>query len=358
MFESNAGRIIGDNPYYIYEYLRLQNNTYDCFWGKRKNTYVPESVEKTTKYHTISYVFIMMTSKVIVCDSGFPTYIPFREKQVLINTWHGGGAYKKVGVAINELGKNLKFLRRDAFRLAKYTTYFLSSSRKFTDVMAETNFIDKKKYLPIGMPRNDMFFNTEQIKETNKNVRKKLKILDDEFVILYAPTYRGNVNLPNFNDTQIDIDSIKKVVGNKFRKKVVFCIRMHPDLSLDVKKEFPNIDMDVSTYPFMQELLCAADMLITDYSSSIWDFSFTNKPGFLFVPDLEKYETNRGFYTPISTWSYMYAKTNEELVENIQNWTLEFQVEKNRMHHEFLGNYENGYATEKICKVIEEKLKR
>lgn len=349
MFESNGGRIIGDNPFYIYKHLKEKKLPCDFIWSKRNNTFIPENVTKTVKFHTLKYIFAMLTARVIVDDSGFPSYIPFRKKQILIDTWHGGGAYKRVD-AVNKESEN-SFIRQ-----AQYTTYFLSSSRKFSDVMAKSCFISEKKYLPIGMPRNDLFFMNDKMNAVNMKVRGRLKLSVEDFIILYAPTYRGCVDSSNLNftDMHLDIKKIKDAALKKFNRKVVFLLRMHPDL--DLKKSLVGFDADVSSYPYMQELLCAADMLITDYSSSVWDFSFTNKPGFLFVPDLDKYEKNRGFYTPISTWPFTYAKTNGDLVNAISDWTLESQMEKNRKHHELLGNYENGQATEKVCELIERNL--
>lgn len=349
MFESNAGRIIGDNPFYIYEHLKEKETSYDFFWCRRKNTFIPENVTKTVVYRTFPYIFAMMTAKIIICDSGFPSYFPFRKKQVLIDTWHGGGAYKKVG-ATDKAYEEI-FRREDL-----YTTYFLSSSRKFSDVMTKSRFISIEKYLRIGMPRNDIFFNSNKINITNLRCRNLLEISQDAFVILYAPTFRGMFSDAEFFDTHIDVEKIKDIVSKKFNKKVMFILRAHPDVDLKGKDCFSGFDLDVSKYPYMQELLCAADMLITDYSSSMWDFSFTNKPGFLFVPDLDKYQAERGLYTSIETWPFMYAKTNEELSRNIQSWSEEFQIEKNCEHHKFLESYEDGHAAEKVCKVIEENL--
>jgi CDP-glycerol glycerophosphotransferase len=82
----------------------------------------------------------------------------------------------------------------------------------------------------------------------------------------------------------------------------------------------PKYAVNASKYDEMQELLCMADVLITDYSSSQWDFALTGKPGFLFTPDLDYYQhEDRGFYTPIDDWPFPYAKTNEELSNLIKN---------------------------------------
>lgn len=102
----------------------------------------------------------------------------------------------------------------------------------------------------------------------------------------------------------------------------------------------------------MQELLCAADILITDYSSSIWDFSFTYRPCFLYAPDLAKYEAESGFFVPIEDWPFPLAETNEELIENIKNFDSKKYIEDVKKHHRDLGSYETGHATERFCKLL------
>jgi CDP-glycerol glycerophosphotransferase len=110
----------------------------------------------------------------------------------------------------------------------------------------------------------------------------------------------------------------------------------------------PNV-ISASDYPDMQELLYAADILITDYSSSMWDFSLTFKPCFIFAPDLKKYLAEQGFYTPIEEWPFPIAETNEQLIENINNINEEKYKQTVRKHHADLGSYENGTACEQFC---------
>ncbi|WP_296021764.1 CDP-glycerol glycerophosphotransferase family protein [uncultured Treponema sp.] len=357
IFESFNGKQISDNPFYIWKLLKENNSQLDFIWVVGKDIFLFDDFkDKTVVFHSLRYILAMMTSKFIVNNTGFSTYIPFRKNQILINTWHGGGAYKRVGCENVAEKKALYFsiLKKDVFNIAKTTSVFISSSKKFTDVMTESNFIPREKYLGIGMPRNDIFFNSIEVQKENGKVRSKLDLKKDDFVVLYAPTYRGAVSSPQEDSNNIDILKLKSVCENKFGKKTIVLFRGH--YSLIYKLDFSLFDKNVSSYPNMQELLCMADMLITDYSSSMWDFSFTNKPGFLFVPDLDKYQNERGFYTPIETWPFAFAKTNEGLAKQIMEWTPEFQAEKNKKHHELLGSFEDGHATERICEVIENEL--
>jgi CDP-glycerol glycerophosphotransferase len=122
--------------------------------------------------------------------------------------------------------------------------------------------------------------------------------------------------------------------------------------SLD-REKIPASAIDASKYDEMQELLCMADVFITDYSSSQWDFSLTRKPAFLFTPDLDYYlNEDRGFYTPIDDWAFPYAKSNEELANLIRYYNEELHLKKVQRHLDLLGSFEDGHATEKVCDVI------
>ena len=116
--------------------------------------------------------------------------------------------------------------------------------------------------------------------------------------------------------------------------------------------------VDVSEYPDMQELLCACDVLITDYSSSIWDYSFTYKPCFLYVTDLEKYTSERGFGKDIYSWGFPVCKTDEELYQAIINFDEDKFKKKMKKHHEDLGSFEDGYATKRVCEYLIKEMEK
>ena len=350
VFESFVGKQISCNPYYIYRRLCELNKDYDFIWVVRKETQKPQGMKNAryVLFNTFMYVKALLTAKCIISNAGLPFYVPFRKNQILINTWHGGGAYKKIGSQENDY-------KTDFCRIlttkqeAKNTTYFLSSSEKFTEIMSESNFVDKKKYLPLGMPRNDMFFDDKKQNKINQIVRNKLGIDKNVFIVLFAPTFRGAANTAQF-DCYLDVNLLKTSCQIKFKREVNVLFRGHH--TFNSKYHFSDFDRDVSKYIDMQELLCMADMLITDYSSTMWDFSFTAKPCFLFTPDIDSYLHNRGFYTSPETWGFPIAKTNMELTEKIKNFDEKDFANAMEKHHLDLGNYENGKATEKLCNLI------
>ena len=176
-----------------------------------------------------------------------------------------------------------------------------------------------------------------------RKIKTRLKIAEDAFVVLYAPTWSTNKDkLEKLNPSLISMAFEKK-----FKKKCVILFRAHPN-----DKSNSDRMIDVSDYDDMQELLCISDALITDYSSSIWDFSFTYRPCFLFAVDAEWYTSNRGFCMPIDTWGFPVAKSNLELVKNIDSYSQSEFVEAMKQHHKVLESYEDGKASERVAKIV------
>jgi CDP-glycerol glycerophosphotransferase len=287
----------------------------------------------------------MMTAKYLITNQAVEPYFPFRKNQNVIYTWHGGGAYKRVDdIKAYQKRKWSRLIMRDI--RSKMITYVISSCKKFTELHCDIWNITPDKFLPIGMPRNDMLFSPNaQVKE---KVYKHYGIDVTKKLVLYAPTFRGDFRLSEKAEflCKLDLQNILNSLKKKYDNDFLFLYRAH--YYHQNVQVLPNI-MSVSDYPDMQELLCVANILITDYSSSIWDFSFTFKPCFIYAPDLIEYKQTTDFYTPIEEWPFPLAETNEQLVENILNFDEEKYRQAVKKHHIDLGSYENGTACEQFC---------
>ncbi len=195
------------------------------------------------------------------------------------------------------------------------------------------------------MPRNDLFFDEKKMIDRRNFVRNIYGVQENDFVILYAPTFRGDVQHGSFKNL-LDIKRIKLVFEKRFSKTVKIMFRGHHYL-----KNMPNssdFDFDVSDYPDMQELICGVDSLITDYSSSMWDFSFTYRPCFLFTPDLKTYSLDRSFYTTINEWGFSFAETNSDLIKNISLFNETEYIKNIKNMHRKFGSFESGNACQKL----------
>lgn len=351
-FESFNGKQISCNPYYIFKELQKRELRYIFIWCYNGGIDSIKNV-KFVKFKTFKRIIAIMTSKVIISNDGFSSYIPYRKQQILINTWHGGGAYKLVGKESNSREQNNKNNFLSTKFVSERISYFISSSKVFSNIMTKTMMIGENKFLNIGMPRNDIFFNQDAVNKINLKTRRYLGIENEKILILYAPTYRDKFVNENFN-IQIDILKIKHVVEKKFNKIAVFLIRGHHAINQLLLDN--SFDYDVSDYGDMQELLCAVDILITDYSSSMWDFSLTKKPCFLFTPDIDEYIKDRGFCTDPYSWGFTLAKTNDDLCKNILNFNQIDYDKSMKQHHLNLGSYETGEATNKMCNIIDNEI--
>ena len=102
----------------------------------------------------------------------------------------------------------------------------------------------------------------------------------------------------------------------------------------------------------MQELLAAADVLITDYSSSMWDFAMTDKPGFLYIPDLSRFDEKKDFYTPVRQWPYPYAVDMDGMERLIAEYDQEKAVRKKDEYLKLVDCYEKGNASEQLMRIL------
>lgn len=344
MFISFDGEQFSCNPRSMYEYLKSLNENFDFVWCINDFSKIKDDVIKV-KCRSLKFWYYEITSKYIFTNSGFGSL--FKKKNAIwINTWHGGGAFKRINWAINMTAKMKKF----KILGAKSTDYYVSSSKKFTEIQSKDEFLPEDRFVPTGMPRNDALFNPEKVKMMSERARKFFSLKGDAFVVLYAPTYRGDVNTQGYN-LGFDFNSAHKQFVELSGKNVKFLFRAHHAMLHQnaVNKDFI---IDATNYPDMQDLLCAADFLITDYSSSMWDYSLLEKPAALFTPDLKKYQSERGFYTPIETWPYRFYETNEDFVKNL---TLEADIEKIENYQRLIGSYETGHACEQLWKICKEK---
>lgn len=343
----------GDSLKYFDIYLhKMRKNKYKIVFpikdGSIPSDYVDDIIVKPM---SIKYFKELISSGIIITNAGGVSYLPKRKTQKIITTWHGGGPYKKTSTDVyNDL-----WYKKQAKMNSDNTDYILSSCKYFSEFEARSMGYESKKIIPAGLPRNDMLFGAHE--EIRNKVRRKLSISDGEKFVLFAPTFRSKSNeFSNMNivENYVDLDPNMLVASleEKFKSKWVCGIRLHPKLS--------NVDMNgmnvinCTSYPDMQELLCAADAVISDYSSLIWDYSFTYRPIFLYAPDIEQYEKERGFYMPSSQWPYPIAHNNEEMKKIIEEFDEAEYIENVKLHHAECGNFEKGNACEILIQLIEE----
>lgn len=348
-FMSYYGHQYSCNPRAIYEYFVKNYNGLEFVWcisDAAKITGLPGENELiTVSKNSLKYFYYLITSHFVFSNIQLETYMPKKRKSIWINTWHGGGAFKVVDTPqrtiYEQITKKIQI---------KNTDFYISSSQKFTEVMSDSTGIPKEKFIQIGMPRNDIFFTEQKIKtEIREEVLNAFDIPLNNYVVLYAPTYRGQANKGEFN---LDLDIIPMINSfrERFERDVTLLIRAHHAVTSKYCVDSSFV-VDATSYDDMQKLLIATDCLITDYSSSIWDYSLLNKFCLLYVPDLENYRKNRGLYMDIEEWPFDFAMSNKELQEKIK--ILSVNESKINNYHTKMVNYESGKSLACLVDIME-----
>lgn len=354
---NDLGYNYAGNPKAVAEYLYKEDPTcYEIIYSVNSTERYGNLKKRgfvMVKFNSPNYFYYALTSKVIITNSGGTSYIPLRKKQCLINTGHGGGAYKKMGV---DMFDNSFAFREDLKMAAQQITYYLSTCKRYSEVVSKSVLIPKDKFWEIGMPRNDILLNNNN--KIRQIVRKRLGLKQNEKLVLFAPTYR-KIEDNYYKDSigiSYGIDSVRvcQALKERFGGEWIFAIRFHPCVTNRNELKTDNM-LDLSDYEDMQELLCASDVMINDFSSSMWDFMLTGRPSFLFAVDLKHYEETTEVYTPVSEWPFPKAVNNDELEKNILEFNEMKYHEACNEHYKALGGCETGRATELVCKKIHEK---
>mgnify|MGYP002509617466 CR=1 FL=1 len=346
VFFSHKGKQYSCNPMYICEYLlEKYPGEFQMVWAFKepeKFSYLKDKGIEVVKFESVAHMRAMVTAKVIVTNVDTFVYLPKRKGQIVLDTWHGGGAYKTCGFMnpqnLNRIRKKLHFKR-----LYSRITLYLSSSKMFSQQTIRQSRIFEGEILEYGMPRNDILVRGDR-EDIKKKVRNYFGLAEDVKIVLYAPTFRSEKE--NENYPKPDFYKVESALSRRFGGKWCTLFRQHHFY------EEEQGGLSASGYQDMQELLYTADVLITDYSSSIWDFSLMFKPVFLYCPDLQHYKDERNFYIPIEKWPFILCESQQELVANIECFDKESYDADIREHHKILGNCETGFATQKICDKI------
>lgn len=347
LFTAYEGRGYTCSPKYISQYIQ-QKGTHEIIWAFNRPenyVYLQEQGITVVNRKSLRYIYYFFSSKFIIRNDLMEVIFPTTRNQVYINTWHGGGAYKKWGFLVD-----WSWIGKIRYFLTHKFTYYLSSCEAFTRYATLAFNAEISQFINSGLPRNDLFFDEKMVKLRTFEILNKLD-LDSEFrYALYAPTYREFKGSSTYN---IDFSAVKTALEIRFGGNWKILFRSH--YYLDNIKGLPDYIIDVSSHDDMQEILLISDVLITDYSSSVWDYALLKRPCFLYTPDKEEYELVTNYCTPLEEWPYSFAITNESLYDNIVSFDEQKHLDRGKKHQGLLGSYEKGVACKMIFDLLQSK---
>ncbi|MEE0945895.1 MAG: CDP-glycerol glycerophosphotransferase family protein [Acutalibacteraceae bacterium] len=351
VFQSYYGRGYGDNPKYIADALIDGKENLDLVWVvSGKESYVFPKEIRTVTFRSFKYIYEMSTAKVWV-DNSRKEYCLKKKNQFYMQTWHGGLGMKKVeNMVPDKLSEQyLRMAKKDA----AMCDVMISSCDTLTSDYRNYFWYPQGEIIQKGLPRNDrlLSFTDEDV----KRIRKALDIEDGVRLMLYAPTFRENHDLTVYD---MDYKGCKEALEKRFGGKWKILLRLHPNvfkLSDNIEYD-PEVLINASYYPDMQELYMISDMLITDYSSVIFDFLLIEKPSLLYASDVSKYRLERDFYFDFSSLPFTLCETNDQLFEAISSFDenqYKDAITKFKNFHGFCdSNCASKYAAEWILNKI------
>ncbi len=302
LIDSNNGREFNGNMLAIYNEIKKRG--FKIVVGtnspeKYNNIYKEDVKNHEIKFSSLTsdeYISALATAKFIYTDTTLPFYYIKKKNQVVVNTWHGT-PLKKLGFDVEKLGYKSSVNVQKNLKLAD----FIFLPNEFTiNVFKKSYSLSGENIYLMPNPKSDYLF-----KEVKENSRKK---------VLFMPTWRDELI-----ENQKVLDRIAYIIKNIDSEKYDVRVKLHPIASnkfpnLEEKYNFKELDNSDNLY----EELNSVDILISDYSSIIFDFSLKNKPIILDIFDYEQYKESRGFYLDIEKLPFQLVKTKKDLLKAIE----------------------------------------
>jgi CDP-ribitol ribitolphosphotransferase len=237
------------------------------------------------------------TSRVVIVDDYFFPIYPVKKRSgvTIIQVWHACGAFKRFGRATleSEWGADEIFLKWVPIH-ANYDLTLVSSAaiaQIYADAFGQPV---EQITAAFGIPRTDALAPSPRRDAAEREVRARLGLRDNRMTILYAPTFRGADLMGAGAPELLDIAALFRALGDQYR----LILRLHPFVksAMRIPEEARDFVVDASREPDVNDVMLAADILVTDYSSIIFEYALLNRPMAFLAPDLAAYERERGFF--------------------------------------------------------------
>ncbi|MBR2902370.1 MAG: CDP-glycerol glycerophosphotransferase family protein [Clostridia bacterium] len=348
VISSYYGRGYSDNGRAIVDKLLQGDRPLDIVWllkDLKSADTLPQGV-RGVKLESCRGIYEMASARLWIDNCRKWRYVRKKPNQLYMQTWHGSLGVKKIEADAEEaIGPEyMESARKDT----SMTDVMLSNSDFFTGLCRRA-FGFEGPVLECGCPRNDIIINGSTA--LNASIREYFNLPGDAKLCLYAPTFRKDFSLTAYD---LDYSRLKVALESKFGGRWVILVRLHPNIfakSSELNLSGEDI-VNASYYDDMQDLLVASDMLITDYSSSMFDYFMSEKPVFVYASDIASYADDRGFYFELNQLPFGLAESNDQLMSLVESFDQEQYKQNIRTWAGSIGLVEKGTASEQVCRWI------
>lgn len=357
LYQSRDGKSMSDSPYAFFKYM-INNPIYKEYthvWAFESNEIRKYYKKKFKHINNVEFVVIhgdeylkeLAQCEYLINNSSFSIYFTAKPNQIYINTWHGT-PLKYLGLDLENSLLAIQNLTRNFLN----TKYILSQNNHTTEVFKnafQLNGLYDGVFLEEGYPRTDLTINANR-QTLEKHISNDGVKMNKKKNLLFAPTYRGH-----FMEPSDDIDELVENIGLLERHtEYNILLKVHPFLYESVVED-GRLDKYLikDTYD-PNEILCIADLLVTDYSSIFFDFLVTNKPIVFYTSDYEKYKQERGLYMDVDDLPGPNTTSIDELIKVINNEKFNSYSYKQRykdMKEKYVP-YDDGNVTKRLVNKI------
>lgn len=293
VFDAYKGRQYACNPRGIYDELRRRELDVDCVWVTENGQFGKPAGARTVLAGSREHYEVLARARWVFGNWSQQEWFTKREDQTYVQCWHGT-PLKKLGYDV----KKMPYKRTEGMDWMQHDVPqwdLLLSQNAFSVPLFRRAFGYQGEVLESGYPRNDVL-NSPHRGEIATAVRRRLGIPEGKRVVLYAPTWRDDFHFAIGKRAfrlELDVEQFRKALGRDH----VLLLRTHYLVTDRPKWRPGDCVMDVSVYPDISELFLISDVLVTDYSSAMFDFAVTGRPMLFYTYDLERYRDHvRGFY--------------------------------------------------------------
>lgn len=293
-FESFGGNTVSGSPKEIDRVVASLDPEIERVWSVRDNSISVPKGARAVVVGSEDWLRHLATSEVLVNNNNFPHYFKKANRQKYIQTWHGT-PLKRIGNDVPGANLSLRYRALMQKEAEREWDLLLAQSPWAARRLSEA-FAYEGPIFSQGYPRNDPLNDPARVEGARNRVKTLYGISEAQSVVLYAPTWRDNLKDVNGRYSRVDfldLDRAASSLGDDY----VILYRGHANSVFSEKNRFSAGVIDASLYPDVNDLISASDMLLTDYSSIMFDYVVTGKPIAFVAPDLEQYrDETRGFY--------------------------------------------------------------
>lgn len=341
----------GDHARQITNVLLKEKSDLDIVWVVyNENVEKPEGVRVICDKNWRRYYYEMETAQIWLYDDIIAKSVRKREGQIYIQVKHWSSITLKM-FYLDDISSCISAEIEDAIKYDGARMDYLFSGSEFDENSCRSGFGFKGKAIRIGSPRSDVLFD----KKIRKKVLERFQLKNDAKICLYVPTYRQkDIDSGGNLAVALDMRGLLNALERKWDGNWFLFVRLHPTFCM-VEDDFMHNEniMNVGKYPDSEELVAASDVMITDYSSIMFEEAYLKKPVFLYAPDKNEYiDGERGLLLDYSQLPFPIAESNSELHQYIMGFG---QKEYEEKVTEFLNGYgvhEDGHASERAAEFI------